>query len=307
MKNDYELNLIWGCYRRHQMDEAIRRLKGLLAEDPTIAEYHGLLAACLLQQSRLYAAEYELKIALGLDSQSPFLFLIYARVHFLSNRPQLALQCCDEALSLSPEYIEALLLKSSAYRFIGKRFEALSAIESAARIEPNSVDVMLEFAEYYHHIGDNRQALIHASEVLSVASEGEAVHALMAEIQLALGNIAEADYHAKYAMTLNPNSERALQIFCDLKMRKNILMGLWWRFNSLMAGLSQLRQTAVLIIAFIFFNLLSRILFDCGYVQTSALVSYFWLAVVIYSWIGLPVYLRALRAELKQFRFDRDF
>jgi hypothetical protein len=134
-----------------------------------------------------------------------------------------------------------------------------------------------------------------------------AANVLMGNIQLSLYNIEEAEYHAKFIILQNPENKAALTLFANIKMRQNIVFGLWWRFNSALANLSHLKSAIMLIGAYLFFNLLSQITDDLGYSQASIVISYSWLAFVVYTWVGIPYYQRKLAKELEKFSFNSKF
>lgn len=295
-------------YSRHgQVASAIELLKGLLADEPNNAIYHGTLASCLLQQSRLHAAEYELKIAMQLAPNEPFLHCISARIYYLQNKPNEALAACDNALQLEPGNVEVFELKSDILIANKKYKEGFSYIQQMAEQEPDSIDTLYSFANYYYVIGDNVNAMEFARAGLAVNAEHPGVNVLMGRLHLINGNIAEAEYHARLTIMLNPNSREALQLFSDVKARKNIFIGIWWKFNTKISRMSTLNQVAVLIFGYVFFNLLSIILNDYGYSKSSTLVEFSWLAIVIYSWVALPIYQRMLSKEIEQFSFRSDY
>ena len=307
MKRDYKFELAQDYSRRGQNKHAIALLKEILSEDPNDALAHGLLAACLISEVRLHAGEYELKIALGLNPMLPYLHLIAARINLLKNLPKQAIKSCDIALSITPEFYDALLFKSSALMVVEKRAEALDCIYEASKISPNSIEVITSFGEYYLSTGDLKKASEHTLEALKIDAEDESANILMGEIQLRNGNAIEAEYHAKLIIRNNPDSRRALQLFCNIKMRKNLFLGLWWKFNSWAATLSSVRAGLVLIVAYLSFNLASQIFKDIGYSSTSIIVSYTWLLIVVYSWAGIPMYYKALKSEMQKFSFNEDF
>ena len=55
------------------------------------------------------------------------------------------------------------------------------------------------------------------------------------------------------------------------------------------------------------FNLISLVMGDLGLPVLSKIFSYGWLTLVLYSWVGIPMYQRKLEKELQQFRFNDDF
>ncbi|MGF1729343.1 tetratricopeptide repeat protein [Photobacterium kasasachensis] len=305
--DDYKLEQAWRCYHYGQTDQAIELLKELLGNNPNDAFYHGLLSACLLKQKRLHAAEYELKIALSLDPESAFLLMTQANIQYCNNHFKQAIDSCDEALTLDPELVEALLLKSRLHFDMEKRELAQSCLQQALSLAPDSVSVLTALGEHYYNIGELQDSFEIASEALRVAPQDEDANVLMGNVQLALGDVDDATYHAKFAICQNPSSEEALKLFANIKMRKNWFLGLWWRINSKISGMSNIKSSMVLISGYLLFNLLATILSDLGYGDLSLITSYAWLSIVAYSWICLPLYNKQLEKELQQFSFNPDF
>ncbi len=305
--SDHRIELAESYYQQGRYDLAIDLLKKLLSEEPDEAYFHGLLAGCLLGKARLHAAEHELGIALALAPNHSYLYLIKARLSYLKKSFRDTLDDCDEASRLDPTNIDALLLKSSVLQTMGQLNEALTCIESAANLAPDSISVTIAFGDYYLNTGELDKSEAYALEALKKDAQNESANILMGNIQLGKGNTEEAEYHAKFVILNNPNATDALRLFSNIKMRKNLFAGLWWRVNSKIAQLSNIKGSLVLILAFLFFNLLSQIVKDLGYPGASTFISLFWLVVVIYSWLMIPYYHKTLKKELEKFSFNRNF
>jgi len=288
-------------------NKAIDTLKELLADDPNNAIYHGLLSANLLAKGRVYAAEYELKIALNIDPAVSYFYLVMARICIFKKNLKQAFDSCNEALALNVESAEAFLIKSNIYQMLDKRKESLECIQNAAQCEPESIDVAVAFGEFYLAQNNFNKADKFVRDALHEDAQDEDANLLMGNLQLKLGNIEEAEYHAKFVILQNPENQAALRLFSNIKLRKNILFGLWWRFNSKVASLSNVKSSLVLISAFLIFSVLSQIIGDLGYDSLAKSVSYTWLILVIYSWIGIPYYNKTLKKELEKFSFNPHF
>lgn len=307
MHNDYKYEQAWRQISHGQLPSAIEILKELLANEPNNAMYHGTLAYCLLQQMRVHAAEYELKIAMQLEPNQPFLHSIYARIYFLQNKVKQALAACDQALQLDPENVDIFELKSDILLANKKFKEAFFYIKKMAELNPDSIKTAYSFANYYFQIGDNAKAMEFTLVALAMDAQHQGTNVLMGRLQLIQGNIAEAEYHARLTIMLNPSSREALSLFADVKARKNIFLGLWWKFNTKVSRMKPLNQVAVLISGYVFFGLLSNIVYDFGYTKSSSVIDYAWLGIVIYSWVAIPIYYRMLNKEIQQFSFRSEY
>lgn len=305
--DNYKLELAERCYAQGNYARAIETLKELLAENPNDAFCHGLLCANLLAQKRITAAEYEIGLALKLDPNESFFYIMSARICMIKKQLQQALELCDQALCINVTSLDALLTKNTIYQLLGQNQKAFNCINQAAQIAPDSIDVMTEFGMYYYSSGNNEKALVYAREALHSNAQDIDANLLMAKIQLSLGDVVEAEYHSKFVILQDPDNEQALTLFVDIKMRKNWLFGVWWKFNNILSNFSNLKSTIVLISAYLFFNLASQVAKDLGYGLASQVISYAWLALVIYTWIGLPYYKKVLKKELEKFSFNPNF
>ena len=307
MSGDHRLNLALSHHDAGRYTQAIDILTQLLADNPDEALYHGLLASCLLARKRLTAAEYELDIALGQAPNVPYLHLVRARLLLVKRKVDDAITACDDALALDPQLVDAWLVKASLLMTAERATDSRACLDEAARLAPSDIAVVVGLGDYCNWRGDHKEALQHATEALRINAGSEAANLLMGETQLALGNEPEAEYHAKFAITQNPNSQSALRLFVNIRMRRNLFIGVWWRFNHWIAGLGTQKSALVLIAGFLAFNMASQIAADLGYAGAAATLSYAWLLLVIYSWVGIPMYHKALEKELASFSFNPRF
>jgi tetratricopeptide (TPR) repeat protein len=305
--SEHKLDMAWQQYSVGQHESSIEILKELLGEYPEDPFCHALLAANLLARGRVHAAEYELQTALAIDPGLAFSYLIYARVALLKNKHAEARSHCEQALSLNPENEEAHLLISELSRLQSNWPESLAALEHASQLAPDSLEVNTSYGEHYLACGEHARARTYAAEALAKNAQDEDANLLMGKIELLSGEPEEAANHARLVILQNPHSQAALRLLAQVKMSQNPLMGLWWKFNAFVSQLGNLRGALVLVCAFVFFNLLSQIILDLGYSEISQAVSLAWVALVLYSWIGIPWYKKALQKELMKFSFNPEY
>lgn len=305
--DEYNYQLAWACYRRGQIDQAIDKLKALLSVHPDVADFHGLLALCLLAKKRLYAANHEVSEALRLDAGNPMYHWVLAQVLMLKNQPKAAHEACDRSLQLNPEFTDAMLFKAQLCLSADQPDQARQWLDEAARVSPESVTVKIAYGTLHLQVGDLGAAERLAREAMQADPQDEDCAVLLGRILLRQGKTKEAFYLARSAIMRNPESTDALRLFTDIKARENWFLGLWWRFNAWISGMGTTRISVVLISLFLFFNLLSLVLLDMGHESLSGTVQSGWVLFVIYTWVGIPMYHRKLSQELQQFRFNDDF
>lgn len=306
-RSGYRFDLIHGQMQTGHYSEAIESLKSVLSDDPESAAGHALLASCLMSLGRLHAAGHELGLALQLAPNVGWFHLLGANLDVLRNRPRQALDHCRQALELDPQQASAHLLMSDIHRQLGDNIAALDELDTAAGLEPNSPRLASAYGSFYQSTGELDKALSHASDALALNAGDIEANLLMGRIRLARGEAEEAEYHAKFVILQSPSSEAALRLLSHIKMRRSWFLGLWWRLNTWINGLGNTRAALALILAYLFFSLLSRVVLDLGYPGASGTISLGWLLLALYSWISIPMYHKALKKELEQFRFNKNF
>lgn len=305
--NDFKMARAHSHYSAGRHQQAIDTLKELLGQSPDDADAHALLALNLLECGRITAAEFEITLSLKKNPNEPYFHWVLGRIYILKNKPKQSLMSAEECLRLDPDYYIAHLLKYTAFQLLDRLDDALQAVDDAAKIEPNSSDVKMAYIRCHIAKNERLKAEKLCQERLEEDAGNNDANVIMGEIKLALGDVDDAEYHAKYVIFNNPNSTEALELLANIKLRKSKLMGLWWWTNSKLAHMNQLKSTSILIAAFVLFTALAQIVKDLGYIPLSQVIGYAWLGIAAYSWIGIPAYYRALKKELSQFEFNKDF
>jgi len=292
---------------RGQEFEAIEMLKEVLGQYPDFADAHALLAYALVRKVRVVAAEHEARLALSLDASCVLAHSVLAQVAFLLGRFDDALQHCDEALSIEPENCENLLQKAQLLEAFSRDEEAMLHIQEALKVDPESVDAWCTLASFCldkGQLSECRDAIEHA---MKMDPEDAQCHVVLGRLELKRGHLELAREHAHFAIMQSPEDQQALQLLSDIKASENWFVGLWWRFNSAMTEFSQQKQIAVLIGGYLFFNLLALILGDFGYTGLATIVSSLWIGLVVYSWIGIPIYRKMLKKELGRVELKGEY
>ena len=287
--------------------EAIELIKRLLAQQPNNPYLHGLLAHNLMSEGRIHAAEYEVGIALQQDPTVAELYITGARIQFYKKKVKQALLLCDEALALDHEDVTALLMKHQILKHQKKFDDAKACVDQAASIDPENIDIHIAYGDLALALGQDQKAYQFAARALSINAQSLSANILMGEVQLALGEVDEALYHARLAIMINPEDKEALTLLVNIKTRENWFFGLWWRFNHAVSSLSNLKGSSVLISAFLFFTLSAQVLEDTGYPTTGTALSMIWIALVVYTWVGIPHYYKVLNKELESFTFNSKY
>jgi hypothetical protein len=120
----------------------------------------------------------------------------------------------------------------------------------------------------------------------------------MGYLLLRRGDAGEAREHALVVLRHNASHEGAVQLLGAVKARQSLLLGVWWRFNSLFSGGSMSRRVLLLIGMYLAYRVAVIAAGDLGYESATAPLNMLWLGFCIYTWVGPAVFARQIAKEL---------
>lgn len=286
---------------------AIQNLKRLLGMQPEHAVGHGLLALCLLQEKRIYAAQHEAGIAVQLEPEQPFVHYIQGHIALANRRFKMAEEHFQTAIQLQPDRADYHLGAATYFHVVGDRKRELAALEQALALDPDNEECHAEMGEYYLAVGQPHQAESYARSALEINPDCQSAIVLMGMLYLARGNIEEARDHALWVLRDDPSSTKALGLMASIKARTNWFLGLWWHFNAWTSRLGEARVVFVLIMMFLVYRVSTQALKDLEMPTASLSMSVLWLAFVVYTWVGPALFNRSLAREMQKVSLREDF
>ena len=117
-------------------DEALRVLDGALAEDPSNAAAHGLMALCLLDMNEAPRALESAERASGEAPEWAFPRYVHANVLLRMGKAKNALLSAQDAVSLDPEDPDYHALVASCYVGMSRWREGLESAECGLELDP---------------------------------------------------------------------------------------------------------------------------------------------------------------------------
>lgn len=284
---------------RHQdLYGAIESLRQALTLDADNAHAHALLAVCLHDQKRIYAADYEARAALALAPELPFAHYAMAIVSIAQRRFKPAEHHLNAALSLEPGNPSILRVLAQLYGLWGRRREVLPLLEKAREADPEDADTWAALAEHHRDERDFKQAESLARRALEIDPENADALLTMGYLLLARNETQEAREHALLVLQNNAVHEGAIQLLGAVKARQSLLLGVWWRFNSFFGGGSMGRRVVLLIGIYLTYRAAMIALDDFGYERAGTLAQFAWLGFCVYTWVGPAIFQNQLRKEL---------
>ena len=288
-----------------QVDGAIDRLRTALTEDPDLGDAHALLAICLLQKRRLYAAAIETDLALTLAPEAPFTHWVAAELNLARRDFVTAEGHIEQFRALAPDLPQADRLLARCYSLTGRRAERLPLLTQALNKDPTDPETLAELANHHAETGDLEQAWRYADEALRASPENMSALVAMGEVLLKRGDIDGAREHAAFALRADPTSSAALALLTSIKARTSPLLGLWWRYAVWGERVGPTRQVIVLLVAFVLYRVSTIVATDAGMDGLAGAIVFAWLGVVVYSFVGPTLFRRALPKELASVQLSR--
>lgn len=294
-------------YRFGDYNGGIELLKEALSVSPDSGYLHSYLSIGLIRTKRLAAAEYEARLGLEMEPNSPYAHYTFASLLHVKRDFKNALEHLEQTLAIDPEDVDALELLSRVYAELGHLDKAKSALDKALELAPDEPDVLVCMAEFWVRQNQQDRAEHFFNEALSI--EPQHLEALVGKghVLLRKGEVEEAREHAIWALQQEPNNSAALGLLTAVKTRKSFLMGSWWRINSWLVSGNDSRTILLMISAYVIFRVLALALGDLGFEVTGAIVSLLWIGIVIYMWVGPAWFSKKLKAELQTVTLKNDF
>ncbi|MDP2316468.1 MAG: tetratricopeptide repeat protein [Pseudomonadota bacterium] len=286
--------------------EAIEAFCESLALDPDDAPTHAWLALALLSARRLGAARIEAELAVGIAADAPLPLYALGRVHLAERRYKDAEATFRALLAIEPDDDANHRALAEVYIARARWADALAALEKARALDPTSADTLADIAEVHLRLGRLREAESTAREALEASPEHAGALVVMGWLLLRRGEAAEAREHAVTVLRIQPLHEGATALLVGVKARSSRVLGVWWRYNTWLAGLGP-RAITVMLGGFAAYQILSFLAADFGPAGLADLLQVVWLGFVAYTWFGPAMFRRTLEKELAPVTLRGDF
>ena len=286
---------------------AIERLRQILSQEPDFSEAHALLALCLVDMKRLAAAEVEANLAVSLGpiselAHSAMASVCTARRHFAQ-----AEEHYRRVLEMQPEVDDYHRDFGKFLSLIGRAEEAEEELKRALELEPDAPDNLVALGEFRLGVGEVAEADELAEQALSIAPRHLDGLVLIGRIALRNGDVDKAREHAHWALGIDATERAALGLIAAIKGKTNWFLGIWWRYATWVMETGNSRVVLTLLGAFIAYRLARQLLLDAGNDQAAELVSFAWIGICIYSWVGPGMFRRSLEKEIGTVRLRDEF
>lgn len=249
-------------------DEAAR---DLIAAHPDEAAGHRLLALTAHDRKMKKLARAEARKAVALEPEQPANHLALALAAELADDFAAAEESYRKSLELMPDYVAAKTRYADFLLARGRKDEAESLVKEAGAEAPDDIEVIV-------------------------------MRGLLA---LRQGRIEEAHDHAVWALGIDAVDPGALNLMAQVKMRKNPILGLWWRYAVAMGRFSFRMQIVIVIALYFGWRLLYGMVFKHLPEPLPLLIAGLWLGFCVLTWLGPSLLKRMVKRELKAVQLRR--
>ncbi len=293
--------------RAHNWSSAIDLLKRALAIDPEHDSAHASLALALLGARRLHGAIIELDLALGFGPNNPFCHYAAAAVRRAQRKLDDAWRHCLVAMQDDDDDIDVRVLGAEIKSLQGDRAAARTLLGEALAIDADHVDALSSLARLELNDGNTAEAYRRIEQALTADPSDIDAHIVAGYVALARNKVAEAEEHARFALNQDAGARDALQLWTAVKARRNLLLGMWWRWNVAIGLRSERSQIGILIGSFVIVRLIIIVLGAYGYEDAEDLLRKIWLAFCAYTWFAPEIFQWMLRRELNTVVLRDDY
>jgi tetratricopeptide (TPR) repeat protein len=189
-------------------NEAVKELSNQIEREPDNAEWYYQRAVVYFTDKYLDRALSDIEDALLIDAQNPLYYFTKARILYAMNKTMLAAKAYENAITLKPDYEEAMMKLADLYYVVKEHQKSINLINAVVAKNPTR-------AEAYALKGDNLRELKDTTK--AIAAYQKAIEAddrnYDAALQLGLIFAERKNQVAKEyfttALRINPRSSEA--------------------------------------------------------------------------------------------------
>ncbi|MBA3961798.1 MAG: tetratricopeptide repeat protein [Chthoniobacterales bacterium] len=126
--------------------------------NPSSAAAHHWYARHLAELGRFGEAQHEIEAAQKIDPLSPAIAVSKAKILLVAQQPREAIDACNRALEIEPNFASAYSLLGQAYSLNGEHDKAIAAVTRYVQLSRDSGYANLELAYAYVMAGNTKEA-----------------------------------------------------------------------------------------------------------------------------------------------------
>ncbi|MGE3934428.1 MAG: tetratricopeptide repeat protein [Rhodospirillaceae bacterium] len=198
-------------HKAGNLDEAERRYRALMAEDPNVAELNHLAGILAFNRGRLPEAEARVLRAIELNPNEAKYHGNLAAIYTAGRAHESALMAAENAVTLDPTDGGYRNTLGIVRRELGRTEEAIAAFRAAVALAPEDVEAMNNLAATLVFDGQVEEALTLARRAVARAPQMAETHNTLALALQRAGRIDEAIAALRHAIEIAPQTPEPYQ------------------------------------------------------------------------------------------------
>jgi len=283
-------------------------LRRALSLDPDHPRAHAALADHLLDARRLPAAGIEVRIALGLDGNDPYILQVAAAVLIAERKLDDAWAHCRIAMQGLAAPPDAFVLGALARQLLGDAAGARELVHEALARDAAHTGALTRLAWLEFDAGLYEAAARAAQAALEADPIDRDAHIIAGYIDLARGDTAAAEQHARFVLRHDASDTGSgLTLWTAVQARRSFVLGAWWRFNVWLTRGELGRRIGRLMALYLLARVAMIVTDELGLERVSITIAVAWIALCAYTWIAPRVFQGMLKRSLPPVSLDPDF
>ncbi len=283
--------------QQHRYDDAESELRGVLAESPSAAFAHAMLAICISQHhDRADESLAEAAAAVMHDPNEAFGHYALSIAQLKTKAYRAASTAIDDAIRLDPLDSSYWAMRARCDFALERYPDMLASVRQGLQLNPESIDCRNLLSLALERTGAVRSSLDQAMETLRIDPDNDESHAMLGFAMLQNGQHLEARNAFREALRLNPMNEQARQGMMQAISSRSIVFRSVNHFYSWLNRMPAQRQMLILIGGWVLMRVLARVGESNSLIQLLTLpilLAYFVFAVL--TWIATPLFQTFLR------------
>ena len=169
--------------------ESMVLAKKMTLQYPEDSHLQSLFGQILMSQGFYDKAERKLKLSIDLDPKIKETYLNLIAIYQLQNKPEKAIEVCEQLLKYHPSYTEAYILENKLYIKLGKNKKALAAIKKAYKLDDSDAQIVLLYAYSLELNNKTKDSVRMYEKLLEVVPINVAITNNMVALYKELGNL----------------------------------------------------------------------------------------------------------------------
>jgi tetratricopeptide (TPR) repeat protein len=185
-----------------------------------LAYEHYLKANALKNKGLFRQAIIELRQAIVYDHDSAYLHTKLAEIYAIEGLWRLAAKQTQAALSIAPDYPQALYIRGMAQLRTNKLEQAIITFQQVVKLDPQSIEAYSRLAEIHLKQKQNDAAVSIIEEMIAANPESSNGLRLLADLYFEQGDEKKAEEYYQRTLQINPSDTYAIENLTSILERQ---------------------------------------------------------------------------------------